>query len=207
MNLRINNLHTGIIKTLTRAIDAKDSYTRGHSERVACYALAIARALGLSAEEQRTIFYSGAIHDVGKIGVSENVLQKPDSLSREEVKEMQTHPVTGALIVSGLESLELVEKIIYAHHERYDGKGYPLGIKGHEIPLGARVISVVDAYDAMLQSRPYHEIEMGKLEAIQELKKYVGTQFDPEIVGVFIRLLNENVELEFNSCLVMALEQ
>jgi putative nucleotidyltransferase with HDIG domain len=202
----LQKIHLGIIKTLTRTIDAKDSYTRGHSERVACYALAAARAIGMSPREQRNVFYAGALHDIGKIGISEQVLFKAGSLSTEEYREMQGHPLIGANIVSGLDYLEEVETLIKAHHERFDGTGYPYGLKEQEIPLGSRIINVVDSYDAIVTNRCYNEKKLIKSDGIEELKRCAGTQFDPEIVKLFIEQLESNIELDFNRCLNMLLE-
>jgi len=155
----------------------------------------------MPAKEQRDIFYAAVFHDIGKIGIREQVLFKDSSLSGDEYREMQTHSLIGANIVSGLEHLEGVEGLVKAHHERFDGKGYPSGLYGNEIPLGSRIISVVDSYDAMLTNRFYHERKIAQSEGVQELKRYAGTQFDPEIVDLFIRVLGKGIELDFNRCL------
>lgn len=195
--------HLGILKTLTRTVDAKDSYTRGHSERVACYALAIAKEAGLSNFEQRDIFYAGALHDIGKIGIRDNVLCKPSSLTTVEMDEMKNHPSIGANIIDELEDLDNVKSYIFSHHERYEGFGYPLGLKGEAIPLGARIIAAADTYDAIISQRNYNRNRiLTPNEAIEELKTSTPNQFDPEIIKVFIYLLHsERINLNFIECL------
>lgn len=190
-NQTLKKQHIGIIKTLTRTIDAKDSYTCGHSERVACYALAVAKEVGLNAKEQRDIFYAGALHDIGKIGINDNVLCKPSKLSSAEMDLIKNHPSIGANILTELEDLEDVKSFIFSHHERFGGYGYPLGIKGSEIPLAARIIAVVDTYDAIMSQRNYkRDKNLSKEEALEEIKANTPNQFDPDIVKIFVYLIH-----------------
>ncbi|HHX77525.1 MAG TPA: HD-GYP domain-containing protein [Firmicutes bacterium] len=184
MDMRQSFLDT--IMSLTTAIDAKDSYTRGHSSRVAEYAVATAKVLGYNESQLDKIRYISLLHDAGKIGISEEILNKPSSLSNEEFQEMKRHPVIGGEIVKNVKMLEGGEKIIRHHHERYDGKGYPDGIAGEEIPREARIIGVADSFDAMTSTRPYRKA-MTPEEAFAELERCAGSQFDPEIVKAFIK--------------------
>ncbi|GAW92394.1 HD-GYP domain-containing protein [Calderihabitans maritimus] len=185
------SLFTSTIQALAAAIDAKDPYTRGHSERVTKYALDIARALRLPEEEVQRIFYASILHDIGKIGVSGNVLRKPGKLTQKEYEEVCRHPYVGANIISSIQPLKEVLPLIYHHHECFDGSGYPEGKAGEEIPLGARIIAVADAYDAMTSDRPYRRA-FPKEKAIEELKKNSGKQFDPEIVKAFLKVLENS---------------
>ncbi len=178
------------IRVLVKVIERKDPYTRGHSERVAEYALKIGKALGLNEEEQKFLLYAGLLHDIGKIGVREEVLNKSGRLTEEEYEEVKKHPVYGAEILGEVRFLRRISSTVMHHHERWDGKGYPDGLEETEIPLSARIIAVADAYDAMTSSRSYR----GALtveDAIAELRKGKGSQFDPYIVDVFLEILEK----------------
>lgn len=178
-------LFTSTIHALAAAIDAKDPCTRGHSERVSGYAIQIARALGLSANQQQNILYAAILHDIGKIGVPSEILTKSGHLTPEEMEIIREHTVGGAAILDSIETLSEVIPIVYYHHEWYNGMGYPEGIAGGKIPIGARIIAVADAYDAMTSDRPYRP-GMTKEEALQELRAYKGSQFDPYVVDAFV---------------------
>ncbi len=192
-NIRQDYLNT--IYALATAVDAKDHYTHGHSTTVMKYSVKIAEAIGLSEEEIETIKYAALLHDIGKIGISENILNKPSKLTKEEYNIIKMHPQLGANIVSKIDSLKKLTSLILSHHEWINGSGYPLGLRGDEIPLGAKIISIADAYSTMTSKRPYREI-MGIEYAINELKKYAGIQFDKELVDIFIRIITKEQEQE-----------
>lgn len=180
------------IAALVQAAEAKDRYTRGHSERVTLYAMAIAEELKLPAEEIEALRQAGLLHDIGKIAVSDQILRKPNELSPEDWKAIRSHPQRGVEIIRPVSALRPLIPIILYHHERYNGKGYPKGLKGEEIPLGARILAVADAYEAMTANRPYRPA-MSKREAIERLKKGAGKQFDPKVVAAFLRLLEKGL--------------
>jgi len=187
-NTNVKDLYLSTIQALAAAIEAKDPYTSGHSERVTKYALAISIELGLAEEDVQQIMYASILHDIGKIGVSEDILGKKGKLEPEEFKKIQQHTTIGANIISSISMLESIIPIIVHHHEAFDGKGYPFNKEDEEIPLGARIIAVADAYDAMTSDRPYRKA-MSKEEAIKEVRRCSGTQFDPEIVNAFVKTL------------------
>ncbi len=184
MDMRQSFLDT--IHSLTKAIDAKDAYTRGHSSRVADYSEGIAKELGYSIKKLEMLRYISLLHDCGKIGVKEHILNKPGRLDEEEFREMQRHSELGASIIGNVGMLAEGVKIVRHHHERFDGGGYPDGIKGPDIPEGARIICVADAFDAMTTNRPYRRA-MTPEEAMEELNRCSGSQFDPRIVEAFIK--------------------
>jgi putative nucleotidyltransferase with HDIG domain len=184
----IKQAHFDSIKALAEALETKDVYTRGHSERTVHYAVLIAKHLGLSEKEQDWIQYGAILHDIGKIGVPENILNKPGTLTEEEYEIMKRHPVMGAEIVRHIKYLDPVVPIILHDHERYDGTGYPYGLSEEAIPLGARIVALVDAYDAMTTDRVYRKA-MTKEEAIEEIRRKAGTQFDPQLAEIFINIL------------------
>ncbi|MBI5747290.1 MAG: GAF domain-containing protein [Nitrospirae bacterium] len=178
------------IKALAEAIETKDVYTRGHSDRMVEYATRIAERLGLSEQEKEFLRYGAILHDTGKIGIPDHILNKPGRLDKEEFEMMKSHPVKGADIIREISFLAPVVPIVLHHQERYDGTGYPAGLAGEDIPIGARVVSVLDAYDAMTSDRPYRPAP-GPDRAIEELRKYSGTQFDPKVVTLFLDILEE----------------
>lgn len=173
------------LKVLISIIEAKDAYTRGHTERVASYANAISARLKLPEEERRRIMFGAFLHDIGKVGVLENVLHKDGALDKDEWEHLQEHPVVGARIVEKMEFLTGVAEIVRHHHESWDGRGYPEGLKGEKIPLGARIITVADSFDAMTTDRSYRKA-MSVDEAVRRLEAAAGTQFDPWIVKTFV---------------------
>ncbi len=176
------------IKTLVSAIEAKDHYTYGHSERVRRYALQIARVLKLSPQQIEELNYAGYLHDIGKIGINDRILTKPDKLSPSEYEIIKRHPNIGHKILESAHHLAGASQIIKYEHERYDGTGYPNGLKNGEIPIGARIIAVADAYDAMTTNRPYRKA-LSREEAIRRLKENMGTQFDPKVVRAFLKII------------------
>jgi putative nucleotidyltransferase with HDIG domain len=174
------------IKALSTALDAKDSYTGGHSAQVTKYALPIAREMGLDKEFIEKLEYAGLLHDIGKIGIIENILNKKGRLTDEEFEIIKKHPVIGAEILESIPFLGEIVPMVKYHHERWDGRGYPEGLKGEEIPLGARIISVADTFDAMTSDRPYRKGLPAEI-AREEIEKNAGTQFDPKVVEAFLK--------------------
>ncbi len=170
---------------LSSAVDAKDPYTHGHSQRVAEYAVMAARGMDFSSKFITMLKIAGQLHDFGKIGVREHILSKQGRLTDSEKKAMNEHPVIGAQILGRFKSFADIVPGIRHHHEHYDGKGYPAGLKGEDIPLVGRIIAVADAYDAMTTNRPYR-VKLYHREALVELRENAGTQFDPEVVEAFI---------------------
>jgi len=179
------------VYALAAAVDGKDQFTYGHSKRVADMAELIGRRIGLEAKELSQVRSAALLHDIGKVGVPDAVIIKPDRLGGDEWRLMQTHASEGARIVGYVEELAPLVPMILHHHERYDGTGYPDGLAGEDIPLGARIISIVDAYDTMTTPRPYRDV-LSPQEASKELRSSAGTQFDPELVGVFCRAIDKS---------------
>ncbi|MGN0814425.1 MAG: HD domain-containing phosphohydrolase [Candidatus Coproplasma sp.] len=187
------------ILTIANIIDAKDEYTKGHSQRVAEYATELARQLGYTDDEVENIRYIALLHDIGKIGIPDSVLKKTGRLTDEEYDVMKQHVDIGNRILKDNTAIKDLAKAAKYHHERYDGKGYTDGLKGEEIPEIARIVSIADAYDAMTSTRVYRP-EMSEEQAIQQLIKNSGSQFDPAMVEVFIRMLNEKKEAKELAC-------
>ena len=185
----MRKVHFDTVRALTSAIDASDPYTRGHSERVTHYSVAIARDMRLSERRVEALEYAGFLHDMGKIGIDHYILTKPGSLTDDEWQAMRKHPVIGARIVSDLDFLKGARDVVLYHHERYDGKGYPEGLAGEQIPLEARITKVADAFDAMMSDRPYRS-SLGLQKSVQELENGKGTEFDPKVVEAFLAVLD-----------------
>lgn len=177
-----------MVLALSRAMDARDAYTADHSERLAGWADAVARSMGCSDQEIQDVRWGALLHDIGKIGVPDRILRKPGQLTVEEWVAMRLHPVIGERILMPAGRLKGVAKIVRHHQERWDGTGYPEHLAGKAIPLGARILAIVDAYGAMIDDRPYKQA-YAHAEAIAELRRCAGTQFDPEIVDAFCRVL------------------
>jgi HD-GYP domain-containing protein (c-di-GMP phosphodiesterase class II) len=188
MDLR--NAYFDSLAALASALDASDPYTRGHSDRVTEYAKLTARAMKMSEREIESIEFAGRLHDIGKIGIDRSILRKRSKLNDREYEEMKKHPLMGAEIAGKLKFMKKAEGYVAFHHEQYDGTGYPKGLRGKEIPFGARIMGVVDAFDAMTSDRPYRPALPVDV-AIGELEKGAGKQFDPKVVEVFIRLIRE----------------
>ncbi len=183
-----------LVMVLTRALDYYDVYTRGHSERVARYSLRIAERLRLDVETSRKIYWAGYIHDIGKIFVPQAVLNKNGFLNGEEYEIVKIHPVKSEELILQMEGLEEEAKIVRHHHERWDGKGYPDGLAGEDIPLGSRILSIADAFDAMTTERPYRRA-LTLSEAVEEIRRCGGSQFDPNLVEVMISIIQEELML------------
>jgi len=193
--IEMRDVYLSTIRSLVNALEARDHYTYGHSERVARYAVAIGRKLRLPEDQLELLEYVGLLHDIGKIGIRDAVLNKPGRFKAEEHAEMRRHAEIGADLISDVRILGRGAAWVRHHHERYDGGGYPDGLRGEEIPLGARIVAVADAYDAMTSSRPYKETKDRKA-SIEELRRCSGTQFDPKCVEAFIEVLSKEVEEE-----------
>lgn len=178
--------HLDSVKVLAEAIDAKDPYTRGHSDRVKRMSLAIAKKMGFSEERLENLEYGALLHDIGKIGIKDEVLQKQAPLSSEEYQYIREHPLIGVKIVEGVEFFKDKIPMIRHHHEHYDGRGYPDGLAGEAIPLEARIISLPDAFDAMTSARPHRGV-MPLQGVLAELEKCRGRQFDPKMLEIFLR--------------------
>ncbi len=183
------NVYLETIRSLAAAIDAKDSYTHGHSRRVTDLSVGIALEMGLARSEVDTIRHASLLHDVGKIGISEQILLKPGRLTDDEFETIKSHPHIGAGILNSIEFLKNVCEIIKHHHERYDGKGYPNNLAGNDIPLGSRIICVADSFDAITSCRPYRK-PLTFDEAAEEVQRCAGSQFDPIVVAAFVKLRN-----------------
>ena len=192
---RIERISMQIVKALSGAIDAKDTYTNGHSTRVADYSKEIARRAGYSEGIQNDIYMMGLLHDVGKIGVPDAIINKPAKLSDEEYSIIQNHPVMGAKILKNITEFPKLVTGARWHHERYDGKGYPDGLCGEEIPKEARIIAVADAYDAMSSRRSYRD-ELPQDKVRSEVEKGKGTQFDPEFAEIMLHMIDEDTEYQ-----------
>jgi HD-GYP domain-containing protein (c-di-GMP phosphodiesterase class II) len=173
---------------------AKSQETEEHAERIKNLAQMVGKEIGLPQEKLDELALLATLHDIGKVGIDEKILNKPGKLSKEEWKEMKKHPEIGYRIAMASPELMTVAEYILAHHERWDGKGYPRGLKGEEIPLLARIIAITDAYDAMMSDRPYRKA-ISKEEALAEIKANAGTQFDPKFAEFFVKLMSEDVDL------------
>jgi diguanylate cyclase (GGDEF)-like protein/putative nucleotidyltransferase with HDIG domain len=182
------DLHLATIEALALAIDAKDQTSQSHIRRVQLYAASVAKALGMSDNDVQGVKTAALLHDIGKLAVPEHILSKPGPLTPEEFQKIRAHPKVGADIVSSVPFPYPVAPLILSHHERWDGKGYPIGLKGEEIPLGARILSVVDYFDALMAERPYHKA-MSSEAAIGLLKQEAGKGLDPAVVAKFVELL------------------
>lgn len=189
-NVRIQRAYEETLQVLARAVEGKDQVTRDHIENVKDLSLAVGRKLGLNEDELRNLRFGSILHDIGKVGVSTEILKKREKLTEEEYRHLQSHVEIGTRIVRGIDFLKDVVPMVKCHHERYDGSGYPDGMKGDVIPLGARIIAVVDAFDAMIANRPYHP-EKPVRDALDRLMKLGGTHFDPQVVGALVEVAQE----------------
>ena len=175
-------------KSLVMAMDTKDAYTAGHLERVSRYATRLAETLQFPKEEIEAIQEAALLHDIGKLSLPEEILHKTGSLTSEEADVIKKHLELGAKILDPMKFFRPITTLLYHHHERYDGKGYPQGLKGEEIPIGARIVSVVDSFVAMMSERAYRK-SMNLEESLDEIQANRGTQFDPDVVDSFLRVI------------------
>ena len=200
INLELSNTYEKLekayldsIQTLRYTVEAKDPYTRGHSDRVSAYSVLIGEKLGLSEDDLKTLRVGGLFHDIGKIGIPDSILLKESKLTDDEYSEIKSHPAIGAHILCNAEVFKDIIPIVKHHHERYDGKGYPGQLKGEDIPYFARIATIADAFDAMTSKRTYRNslpIDVVK----SEIEKNLGTQFDPKIGKAFLDILNNDYE-------------
>lgn len=194
---KIEKAYLESIETLRFTVEAKDNYTRGHSDRVSEYSVLIGKKLGLSNKDLETLKIGGLFHDIGKIGISDSILLKNGKLTDKEYDEIKSHPIIGKNILSNAAIFQDIIPIVLYHHERYDGKGYPYGLADKDIPLLARIVAVADAFDAMTSRRSYRnelDIEFVK----EELKSKMGTQFDPVVATTFLDVLNNEYRTILN---------
>ena len=189
----LQQFYLEMVQTLARTIDAKDAYTHDHADRARYYAGAVGKELNLPDQIVRHIEYAALMHDIGKIGIEEKILHKPGKLTPEEEEIIRKHPSIGNKIISPVAFLAPVAPMVLYHQEWYNGQGYPDGLAGEEIPLGARIVAIIDAFDAMTSDRPYRKA-LSREYAIDELKRYSGTQFDPKVVGAFFNVLKKEEE-------------
>jgi putative nucleotidyltransferase with HDIG domain len=188
----MREVYLNTIKALTAAIEAKDKYTMGHSQRVEEYSSYIAKEMHLPPDRMDVLRYAALLHDIGKIGITEYVLNKPDRLSEDEFDLIRQHPLIGYKILENVDFLKNAVQVILSHHERFDGKGYPNKISNDAIPLEAQIMSVADAYDAMTSDRPYRKAKTVD-EAASEIENMSGTQFSPKVVEAFLKASKKGV--------------
>jgi len=186
--IEMRNLYLSTIQALNKTVEAKDPYTSGHANRVCDYAVELAKAIELPFTSIENIRTAAILHDIGKIGINDNILNKATKLTAEEYQEIMRHPSIGADIICKVDFLKDITVIVKHHHERYDGNGYPDGLSQDEIPIEASVLMIADSYDAMTSDRPYRKA-LTREEAIEELRRNSGTQFNPELVKKFISII------------------
>lgn len=186
----LRSTYMRMVKVLAHVIDAKDHYTHSHSENVANYSVIIAEEMQLSVEQIEKIRDACQLHDLGKVGVEDSILTKPSSLTPDEWASIKCHPIIGAQILDSLTFLGPVIDLVKQHHEHYDGGGYPLGLKGEDILLGARIIHLADAYEAMRAARAYRKQPLTKEQTVLEIKNNIGKQFDPKVVDAFLKVVD-----------------
>ena len=186
------SVRVSILNTLRESLEEKNLETQEHTKRVAKYSVKVGKALGLNDEILEKLALVGELHDIGKIGIPEHILLKPEKLTNDEYEIMKTHAEKGYRLALLLPELSYIARDILTHHERWDGRGYPLGLKGEEIPLVARIVSVIDSFDAMTNDR-IHERRISKYKAIKEIKACSGKQFDPKIVEVFSNIIENEL--------------
>ncbi|MFH1277609.1 MAG: HD-GYP domain-containing protein [Candidatus Eisenbacteria bacterium] len=190
LRLELRHLLFNVVRSLVNAIEAKDKYTRGHSERVFMLSVRIGERLGLPPDDVQSLSWAALLHDIGKISIDEKILNKPDRLSEEEFERVKSHPVAGCKMLEPIEQLESILPGIRHHHERWDGTGYPDGLRGKDIPLISRVIAVADTYDAIVSARPYRPADTYEY-ALRVIRAAAGSQFDPKVVSAFLNLVAE----------------
>lgn len=190
-NEQLREAYYGTIESLRLAVDAKDTYTKNHSDRVSYYSVMIGKQLGMNENDLETLKQGALFHDIGKIGIPDAILQKPGKLTDEEYDDIKNHPSIGAKILAPAKIFSDLIPMVLHHHERYDGKGYPVGLSGEDIPLMARIVCVADSFDAMTSDRSYRP-RFKVIEALEEIERCKGAQFDPLIVDAFMIALREN---------------
>lgn len=190
-NVQLKEAYYGTIETLRLAVDAKDTYTKNHSERVSYFSVMIGKQLGLNDADLETLKQGALFHDIGKIGIPDAILQKPGKLTDEEYDDIKNHPSIGSKILAPAKIFSDLIPIVLNHHERYDGKGYPIGLAGEDIPLMARIVCVADSFDAMTSDRSYRP-RFTVIAALEEIERCKGAQFDPLVVDAFMIALKEN---------------
>ncbi len=191
-------LQKKLIMVFVTALEKYDVYTKGHSERVANCSMKVAKMMGMDEEAQRKIYQTGLLHDVGKIFVPLEILNKNGKLTPEEYNAIKTHPVIGAELIEEGANLKEIAVIVKHHHERWDGKGYPDGLRGEKIPLESRIMSVCDTFDAMTSDRPYRKALSEEI-ALKEIEKNAGKQFDPAVVEAFLKMKMKEIECSESS--------
>jgi putative nucleotidyltransferase with HDIG domain len=189
----LEGAYRSTLKALTAALETRDSETHGHSERVVSYSLRLGREYGLNSEEMKALEFGSLLHDIGKIGVPDSILRKPAKLTEEEWVRMREHPLHGQQILRGIEFLQGAARVVAQHHEKWDGTGYPLGLRAEEIDINARIFAVADAFDAITSDRVYRRGKSYEAAA-QELDDWAGRQFDPKVVEAFHRVPKEDWE-------------
>jgi len=189
----LEGAYRSTLKALTAALETRDSETHGHSERVVSYSLRLGREYGLNSEEMKALEFGSLLHDIGKIGVPDSILRKPAKLTEEEWVRMREHPVHGQQILRGIEFLQGAARVVAQHHEKWDGTGYPLGLRAEDIDINARIFAVADAFDAITSDRVYRRGKSYEAAA-QELDDWAGRQFDPKVVEAFHRVPKEDWE-------------
>ena len=193
----VKTLSVEVMEALAHTIDAKDEYTKGHSIRVAKYSKMIAEKMGLSPEECENVYYMGLLHDIGKIGVPNEIINSPTKLTDDEYAVIKTHPVLGYDILAEIKSRPDLSIGARWHHERFDGKGYPDNKNGDSIPLFARIIAVADSYDAMTSNRSYRKL-LSQETVRSEIENNSGTQFDPEVAKCMLAIIDDDVEYKLH---------
>ena len=188
----LDRAYVETVLSLANAVEAKDSYTGDHVQNVAHMALEVGRELGLKGAELEALRFGAILHDIGKIGIPDAILKKPAKLTAEEWSIMRQHPVIGERILAPIQHLQDAAKLVRHHHERYDGKGYPDGLCGEEVPLAARILTVVDSYSAIIDRRIYKPARSHE-EAVAELRRNASTQFDPHIVEIFLARMAQQI--------------
>jgi putative two-component system response regulator len=180
-----------VIFALALAVEAKDLYTEGHIRRLAYYSEQLALAAGLPPEEAQVVRYGGFLHDIGKIGIDDSILRKPAALTSLEYQQIKGHPEHGARIIAPMRFARSISPIVLSHHESWDGTGYPYGLRGTDIPIGARIVAIVDAFDAMTTDRPYRKA-LSQVQALQRMQHRSGIQWDPNLFQIFVCLAEQN---------------
>jgi putative nucleotidyltransferase with HDIG domain len=186
----LENTFEQTVVALANAIDVRDTYTSDHSQQIANWAAETARVLGCLPHEIESIYWGGLLHDIGKIGIPDSILRKPTTLTKSEWDIIIQHPKLGAEMISPIKKLSHIAPIIEYSHERYNGSGYPYGVAQDEIPLGARIVSVVDSFSAMMDERPYKR-PMKFIDAVEEIRRNSGTLYDPKVVSAFFKILDQ----------------